>query len=577
MWLTDIARLITDGTVVGVLCACIVAWALGAYLRFRRRIAPMHDRLHSLCASLENLEGEEGFSAGLPSLERDINAVDFMVHPWTEFRDTLIVPAIDDHRQIYLNTDAAGEYFSLDSLLHERLNLRLYNALPNLFTGVGILGTFIGLVAGIHLASESLLDQSDPTRGLQSLLGGASLAFLTSIAGLTSSILFSQAEKRWIHRFEQARERWVSGLDSRLKRITPESVAKESLSQVRLQTTVLEQFTEQLAFQITEALETKVPAAISAQVTAPLTESLEGVKAAIEKIAESQAQANDDTIREIVDKLSESMTGAAGQEMRDFAGAVKSMGEQLKEQIAAVSQQQEAVRRQSEESVENLAKVFTHGASELQNQVSNSVGQILTGLRTTIGRMSEQMDATVSRMSTQLDATGEAFRGAVGDLTGSIESIRTILEGANTLMKYLDELLAATRKSQVAMQQSASSIDEAAAKLHGTAKETSAFVGKIEQASSRIGDSVEYLEEAQTAMKESWKDYEQRFAEVDTALAKTFKEMHEGVALFATTFRDYVAEMDEHTSKATQTFSGAISELGEAIEEMSDALEKRAR
>jgi hypothetical protein len=59
-----------------------------------------------------------------------------------------------------------------------------------------ILGTFIGLVAGIYLASTNLASDNIvlAKQAMQQLLHGASLAFITSIFGLSSSIVFSWRE-----------------------------------------------------------------------------------------------------------------------------------------------------------------------------------------------------------------------------------------------------------------------------------------------------------------------------------------------------------------------------------------------
>jgi hypothetical protein len=40
------------------------------------------------------------------------------------------------------------------------VNLRLLHAMPNYLTGFGILGTFVGLAAGISLANQGLASPS---------------------------------------------------------------------------------------------------------------------------------------------------------------------------------------------------------------------------------------------------------------------------------------------------------------------------------------------------------------------------------------------------------------------------------
>ncbi len=63
--------------------------------------------------------------------------------------------------------------------------------MPSHLTAVGILGTFLGLAAGIGMAAEGLTAsaQQAVTQALKQLLAGESLAFVTSILGIFFSLV----------------------------------------------------------------------------------------------------------------------------------------------------------------------------------------------------------------------------------------------------------------------------------------------------------------------------------------------------------------------------------------------------
>jgi len=569
-----VARFITSFNGVLFLCGAIVAWAIVASVFYTARMQTACGEIATLGRALDAVQGEEGFASELEAIDQRVRASTLLRHAWLEFRETLIYPEPDEMPQVLYNTRGAGDFFSRTDLLGERLNLRFYNALPNLFTGAGILGTFIGLVAGIYLASKSLVDPDRAPEALSQLLGGASLAFLTSIAGLMSSILFSVGEKHLLHRFEQARQHWVNGLDARLRKVTLEHVARDSLGQNRLQTEVLTQFTEQLAFQITEAIEKKMPEAIGAQVTAPLAEALQGIRSALDEFASNQAQTNQDALRKLLEDFSNSIRGAAGEEMREFAKAVQAMGQQIKEQMAAVELQQKAVANQTERTVKNLQSSFTDGAEKLQAQVSESVDEILAGLSTTITEMAQLLDGSVGRMSGQLDKTADAFKDSVGDLTRSVEDIRGILTGTKELMEYLDQLIAAARQSHSTLDRAAKSVAASAANIEAAAESTGGFATKVDEAAETVGEAVSRLESTQQQTVRVWADYQQRFEGVDESLTGVVREIQEGLERYAATIREFIQELDGHTGKITATLAGAVEELQGSIEDLGETLEK---
>ena len=80
------------------------------------------------------------------------------------------------------------EYISEDVL-----SLRTWQGLvlqiPGILTGLGILGTFIGLITGISSVGFSSVEAA--LESVSTLLGGIETAFYTSIAGVVLSILFN--------------------------------------------------------------------------------------------------------------------------------------------------------------------------------------------------------------------------------------------------------------------------------------------------------------------------------------------------------------------------------------------------
>lgn len=571
-----VARAIISFPFVVTWCIAIPLCAWIMYWRLKRQLIPFVEELERFCKVLDDIKDEAEFAKRFEEIDEQARGSKLLGHQWSEFRETLIYPSSDEDTPVLYNSHSAAAFFSRENLLGEHLNLRLYNALPNLFTGFGILGTFIGLVAGIYLAGSNLADPEQAQASLSSLLSGASLAFLTSIAGLLTSIVFSWREKHCLHRFEVLRQRWVSGLERRLRRITLEELARNMLDESRRQTDYFSQFAEQLAFQLADALERTVPKALDEKVTAPLTVALEALQRSVEDLARNQQRTNEETLREIVERFSETISGAAGTEMQAFARTVKALSEQVNNQIEEVARQQEAVRRQSEESVKTLAATFQQGAEGLQNKVKDSVDQILSGLSTTVEEMSSVLSDTVNRMSGELEQTATAFTQAAGGLVGSVESIRGILTNTRELVEYQDQLIATARKAHTELVRVAGGIGEASRATEAAAEKIAQAAGTTQDASAALETALQRFAHHQATLERIWTQYEERFAGLDASLAGVFHQIEQGLERYAQLVNEFITQLDDNTAKITSTLAGAVQELNASVEELSDTLARRS-
>ena len=198
-----------------------------------------------------------GFVEGFEEYNRTVSGS--LGLTWKEFVETLILPAPDSGDPIR-NTGEVSRYLNDDTVIFPHVSFGFYQSVPNLLTGIGILGTFFGLAAGVGSASVGL-SSNDPTQitnSLQHLLSGASLAFLTSIAGVSGSILFLVVERLVSRQLHLELDEWVGAIELRLERVTPEAVALKQLEEAKESTRQLVKFNTELIFSIEQALDEKI-------------------------------------------------------------------------------------------------------------------------------------------------------------------------------------------------------------------------------------------------------------------------------------------------------------------------------
>ena len=115
-------------------------------------------------------------------------------HYWSEFWETVVISKNRNGEDQLFNTLDAEYFFNDENLINNQIDIRYYNTIPSILTGLGILGTFLGLMMGL---SQLDLGSSDPDKlreGITGLLGGATIAFSTSVWGIFSSIIFNSTK-----------------------------------------------------------------------------------------------------------------------------------------------------------------------------------------------------------------------------------------------------------------------------------------------------------------------------------------------------------------------------------------------
>ena len=156
---------------------------------------------------------------------------------WQEFKESLVIP---ERRKVVYKTDESSLFFSEDRLLGQYLNLRFWNSVPALLVGLGILGTFVGLVWGLIPFSGINFERTEEIRkGIEKLLSGVSTAFVTSVWGMLVSLLFNGVEKLYIGKISREIAILQDVLDVPFTLKTEEEIAEKQKDELEQQTAAL--------------------------------------------------------------------------------------------------------------------------------------------------------------------------------------------------------------------------------------------------------------------------------------------------------------------------------------------------
>lgn len=129
---------------------------------------------------------------------------------------------VDDYKDTMFDLDDKGSkttshaedfYYRRNIARVIGVNLKAISSAPGLISGLGVLGTFIGLTISVKFfdseTSEAIM------KSIQTLLGGMGTAFLTSVFGMSLSSLYIWQQKKIYNYLDIVLSKWCKILDDK--------------------------------------------------------------------------------------------------------------------------------------------------------------------------------------------------------------------------------------------------------------------------------------------------------------------------------------------------------------------------
>lgn len=567
-FLTDAATGLNSTLGNFVFCGLIAVGAAFLYfVRFQPHARKLAKCLTLWAAELSRIKSPLAFTAQFEDLNSRLAEDSILGNPWIRFRASLLLPRPTEPRQTIRTPVDPEVHFSPESLFEPVLNLRFFSAVPNYLTGAGILGTFIGLVAGIYLAQDGLNDPDITVvkSSLQHLLRGASLAFMTSIVGLICSIAFSVAEKRRLHSLVGTLADWNEKLSSLIEHISLEQLALRQTEETTRQTIQLERFNTDLAVSLADSLQDRLSSSFG-----PM---LERLVLATEAVVTNQANAQEELLRDLVGQFKASLSGAAGSEMRELQAAFRQLNDGLNGTLSGLRAGQEQLVSSTTKLTDGLAHALGTSLTELREQTVSMVANLVSRLDSASAdaamSVRSSSDSAASLLTTASSRVAEALAGLDGVMTKTDQLLRSHAGAAGEMSQVAQRLEGAHRH----FEESAKPIAEALTQLR-QATATIATVGQnIAEAAGATKSATESIRQSTLFTQASWENYATRFGEVDKTLARAFEQIQKAQSAHVDKVKSFAEEFDHELARALQNLSAVVGELAETVEEMQKSRE----
>ena len=381
-------------------------------------------RMRSLNGLLEG-QSKENLAGSRREILQKVNALDDrdVRLLWSEFDESLVIT--EDQKKIF-NTLDASYFFNAKTLASGLTGSRLLAAVPSFLVALGVLGTFVGLTIGLSGLDGTSGEVETLKSGINELISGATVAFMTSVWGVFFSLILNFIEKlvegNVLNKISKLQQR-IDGLyqhipaEQSLLNISEYSKeSKHALQELherigdRLQET-LSGMSDAMQYAVTDALNTVMAPAIQALVQNSSDQSNQVLTALVEQFMSGMASAG----RE--------QSGQMQQAAADVNTAVSSIGERLDHLFTNLSGQQsqqlELAREQST-AFSNQLQQLTSTADAKQEQLEQRFGQLMSSLSSQI---ETQLAATQSHDEQRQTAFTQQINESRSSQTALLEQL----------------------------------------------------------------------------------------------------------------------------------------------------------
>lgn len=542
---------------------------IGAEFRYRNPCAEATTRLRQAARDLAPRARKEVDSGADPSSEPD----DLLLCPasftqdrrfsftdlWTRFttarKGTTGHPASAENSS---GTATSGDFFTTESILGRKWDT-IPDALPGVFTAVGLLGTFVGIAIGLadipQGTSGGLPSTEDLRQSIDTLIGGMSTAFSTSIVGITASIW-------WIFAFRGARKKLESSLSDFVRttdQLLPVEQPTETL--MRIATTTAE------AASRIGALDD----------FGPLRKDVSSIKGGIQTLGQDIHDALEplvvkhikEPIQNLNVDLGERQTEALGRMVEEFRDTLVShVGEELQRFGEALK----SARAHQSSTVAELEAFFA-----LLGEVSSTQLQVLER-GSSVAATFEQGLSAMTKSQEAIERAGSAAREIMEEAKVLVEESRQQMVSQKEAAAALQESWDAERDTLNDLKEHflalTSELGDKILEFRGLAAEKIAEV--FHSFDSEMGKVTEHLGATLAELRETTEEFPGValcLVDVTSSLEEASKAQHESLTLGFERFEHVTGKIAEHLDFGREELTRANQRLPAVAQEINQSID----
>lgn len=587
-------------------------------------VSPARKLQKSLKLAISSLEKSEPNTAPYKVAEIFVKER-ILLGLWKEFAKTL-------HEQRELrngelqttavySTVTADAYFNPETVFEGPINSEFFKHLPGVLTGFGIIGTFLGLIQGLHSFASIQLGNSQATQqGLQDLMNSVSGAFIVSTAAIVSAILITIVEKYLVKALTADVQELVQTIDqlydsgasedylARLVKATEDSSAQTRVLKDALVQELGDLLRELTAAQIKASSENT--GTLGATIGQSIKDSLQGPMETVAEIVKGasgdQSAAASKLLQEVMTSFSQKLSDLFGSQISDInrlnqetsvsikeamgelqklVSSLENSGQKAAEQMSEkmfatlekMSAKQEAIDGQTTAFVNELKKIVTEGQAEAQQKMIETMSAMSEQITKLTGKMGEEQNSIHEKSQSREKEMSDRAQNIVSGMTDSVKSaVEEIAKASITMSDSVATLSRTTTSAINRMNGGAELIVNASQEFSEAGKSISGVLNQSSTLVDRITSSSRSIENSTNALEDSLRDYKLQRSSISEMLIeiRTTVELAKKEAGLTA---DVLSKLEKATSQLGQAELAAEAYLANVSKVLAESHESFTR
>ena len=603
---------LSNNMITAIFCLFMLGICLYYYVHINSAIQKSSTGLSEFMTFLKTINREE-LSYAFEEINQKAGETEIATY-WESYKHS-IIKSQDENEEILFAKEGAENYFDSEIMLSRYLNISYYGNAAGQFTGLGILGTFVGLTLGI---GGILSNMDDMKQGIEVLLGGVSTAFITSIVGILLSIFYTWFYKSRLYKFNEKTQEICSILDDLFPKKTTEMILYDQLLESKAQTIELKRFNDDIAITMANTFEEMLNNSFLRRIDENFEKTFSLLER-VEEVVANQGAAISNEIKPLIGSLEveiKKLTSKVGNELGDkidnelgeqlagFAKTLEGFTELMKNSLA----EQDKANQNTLKLQEGLQEILKSNTHDMVNAFKGAIGEFSSSIGVLQAQANQISEESVKAGMRNIENTEKMGKDAVTNIEKMISTLDTTSEeSVNRLRKVLDETeqtLSASVKNIGDMLEKYGKMVNMAEQVLGAAEDTAASfssaAGEVTKATNGVAQSVSVIGSQQKelqanlndtsvsmktlsnstletnrttieqlhTMKDVWERYRDAGRNLEEAFAAILKGLVECQNATGESLKTYKNELDKELSQSLESLAGIVDELNDNLDEL---------
>lgn len=515
---------------------------------------------------------------------------------WSDFSKTLTKWKNPQGGDELYSTVEAREYFRYNTVVND-INDNFWQNYGSIFTGVGILGTFLGLVMGLNGVDLSSSDVNVLKEGIGTLLQGISVAFTTSLFGIFFALIYGY--------FNKARRTVLSddieALAKRIEEMYPRKNTEQWLSDGHResveQTKVLKNMGQDMAETLSDLLDKQLSSGFE-----ELCQTLDAqMKPMFEKLYEAIKTLNEGGASAVGDAVSKK----AGEQLDSFVDTLKIIQETMVQNLESNKRANEEANAALMNAVVQIGDSLSKGTDEAVKRQQEAAELLGEQVRVIVNSLNESSTQTMDNLLESSNVIQQGLGYSVEQSKSAVEQINSIIANHKETIEQscislseitdkLDNVLKQVDISSEKMKMAALPIVEATTELKNQLsivqqdadtlhKETINQIERLmkygEDTESSISNLADTIDDAEQKAIEAWEKYDNGMsglgAELGNILSSLIQKVNEYNQVTKNGMNEQLTRFDNSMTNAVAQLKAVIDEISELVNELTSYNEGR--